>query len=189
LKVVPSSGQSQVGIAAAPALDVTQAYNEHAAFIGRVIRRLLGEGPHIDDLIQETFIVAHRKAEQYDGRAAVRTWLYGIASRLCMHHRRGASRFSLFKGRLANQDPPPTPERPDQSLEQRQAVDLVNQVVAKMPFKQREVFVLYEIEELEGKDIAQMLDIPLGTVWTRLHKARQTFERLMRRRVNLGGTA
>jgi RNA polymerase sigma-70 factor, ECF subfamily len=52
-----------------------------------------------------------------------------------------------------------------------------------MPFKQREVFTLYELEELEGPEIAALLGIPINTVWTRLHHARKRFEESMRKRI------
>src|SRR5262245_33216664 len=83
-----------------PPLDVSSAYVEHAAFIGRTIERLVGRGPDVDDLLQETFIVAFRRRGDFDGRAEVRTWLYAIAAHLCMRHRRSARRFLVFRGRL-----------------------------------------------------------------------------------------
>ena len=52
-----------------------------------------------------------------------------------------------------------------------------------LPFKQREVVVLYELEELEGAAIAELLGIPINTVWTRLHHGRKNFEQLMRKRI------
>src|SRR5215472_10975396 len=80
-------------------LDVTELYKAHGAFLGRVIQRLLGDGAHVDDLLQETFIVAHKKRDVFDGRADVKTWLYGIAVNLCMRHRRGMFRFLRLKER------------------------------------------------------------------------------------------
>ncbi len=160
---------------AKPALDVTHLYQEHAAFIGRVLLRLLGDGTHVDDLLQETFIVAFQKRETFDSsRAAASSWLYGIASNLCKHHRRGAGRFSILRGALAKENSEP-PLAPDGELEREQEIALVQRLVQKLPFKQREVFVLFEIEELGGKEIADMLEIPIGTVWTRLHDARRRF--------------
>ncbi len=164
---------------AKPGLDVTHLYQEHAPFIGRVLLRLLGDGTHVDDLLQETFIVAFQKRETFDpSRAAASSWLYGIASNLCKHHRRGAGRFSTLRGALARENSE-LPLTPDGALEREQEIALVQRLVQKLPFKQREVFVLFEIEELGGKEIADMLEIPIGTVWTRLHDARRRFrERL-----------
>ena len=167
-------------------LDVGEAYEKHAAFVGRVIQRLVGYGPHVDDILQETFIVAYKKRKEFDGRAAVTTWLYGIATRLCMRHGRGNQRFRVFTGKLAKEDHG-APARPDEEIERGQAAELVHEVLQQLPYKQREVFVLYELEELKGNEIAEMVDIPVGTVWTRLHQARKTFKRLMRRKMLLAG--
>jgi RNA polymerase sigma-70 factor (ECF subfamily) len=163
-------------------LDVEQAFRDHAGFVGRVIQRLVGHGPHVDDILQETFIVAHRKRAEYDGRAAPSTWLYGIAKRLCMRYGRGNRRFRVFQGKLAQEDHG-APTRPDEELEREQAVAAVHDVLARLSFKRREVFVLYELEQLTGAEIAELLGVPEGTVWTRLHQARKSFDQLMKKRM------
>src|SRR5262249_49462884 len=89
-----------------PGLDLDPLYSEHAPFLPRVLIRLVGDGPHVDDLLQETFLVAHRKRASFDGRSAVRTWLYGIAAHLAMRHRRGAGRWRRALGVRAQQPPP-----------------------------------------------------------------------------------
>lgn len=170
-------------VAAEGELDVGAAYAAHAAFVGRVIQRLVGHGPHVDDILQEVFIVAYKKRREFDGRCAVTTWLYGIATRLCMRHGRGNRRFRAFQGKLAKEDHG-APSRPDEEHDKGEAAALVHEVLQELPFKQREVFVLYELEELKGNEIAELVGIPVGTVWTRLHQARKNFKRLARRRMN-----
>jgi RNA polymerase sigma-70 factor (ECF subfamily) len=167
---------------ATPDLDIDAIYPEHAPFIARVLVRLVGDGPHVDDLLQETFIVAHRKRATFDGRSAVRTWLYGIASRLAMRHRRGVGRFLRALGVLGD-EPVRVVADPSEELERARAAELVRAVLDKLPFKQREVFVMYELEELDGAEIAELIGIPVNTVWTRLHHARKRFEELMRKRI------
>ena len=189
MKVAAGSGDpSRVGPSTVamsdsqPGLDIDAVYAEHAPFISRVLVRLVGDGPHVDDLLQETFLVAYRKRATFDGRSAVRTWLYGIAARLAMRHRRSLGRWLRALGGLSEQ-----PERvaadPADDLERARAAAAVHAVLDKLPFKQREVFVLYELEELEGAQIAEIVGIPVNTVWTRLHHARKRFEELMRRRI------
>ena len=133
-------------------------------------------------------MVAYQKRENFEGRSSLRTWLYGIASNLCLRQRRTLKRFSNFKTRLQQELPPPSLQ-PDATLEQKAAIASVHQALTKLNFKQREVFVLFELEELEGKEIAAMLDIAEGTVWTRLHKARQVFEAAMKRQAQREGAA
>lgn len=156
-------------------LDVAEIYDAHAAFIGRVIQRLTGDGPHVDDLLQETFIVAFRRRGDFDGRAAVRSWLYGIASNLCRRHSRGQRRLWRFRSRLAREPRAPAPPSPEREVERSQAAALVHAALQQLPYRQREAFVLYELEGLQGREIAELLGIPIGTVWTRLHNARRAF--------------
>jgi RNA polymerase sigma-70 factor, ECF subfamily len=166
-----------------PALDLDAVYAEHAAFITRVLIRLVGDGSHVDDLVQETFLVAYRKRDTFDGRCALRTWLYAIATRLAMRHRRGLGRFLRAMGSLTDEPVAAVTADPQDDLERAQAAALVRSVLDRLPFKQREVVVLYELEELEGAEIAELLDIPLNTVWTRLHHGRRRFQDLMRAQI------
>ena len=182
-----SSVDASLAIAdAAPAaLDIDALYGEHAAFLSRVLIRLVGDGAHVDDLVQETFLVAHKKRAMFDGRSAPRTWLYGIAANLAMRHRRSRGRFARALGLFAD-EPVAYAASPDRDLERARAAKLVRGTLDRLPFKQREVFVLYELEELEGPQIAELLGIPQNTVWTRLHHARKRFQELIRKHAKEG---
>jgi RNA polymerase sigma-70 factor (ECF subfamily) len=192
MKVAVGSGDPSCVEASSPsmtvtdvpvAIDIDALYAEHAPFIGRVLTRLTGDGAHVDDLIQETFIIAFRKRASFDGTSAPRTWLYGIASHLAMRHRRGLGRWLRAVGVLSDQPTTELDLGPDRELDRARAAAAVHEVLDRIPFKQREVFVLYELEELEGNAIAAMLGIPINTVWTRLHHARKRFQDAMRKRV------
>ncbi len=190
MKVSARSGDQQgVGVSslavpdARPELDIDELYAAHAPFLARVLVRLVGDGPHVDDLLQETFVVAWRKRAQFDGRAAVRTWLYAIAARLAMRHRRGAARWLRALG-VFGQQPERLAADPADELERARAAAAVRAVLDRLPFKQREVVVLYELEGLDGPEIAELVGIPVNTVWTRLHHGRKKFEELMRRRID-----
>lgn len=177
----PDVGSQNVAAAdVRPALDLDAIYAEHAPFLTRVLIRLVGDGAHVDDLIQETFLVAHRKRASFDGSSAVRTWLYGIAAHLAMRHRRGAGRWLRALGVYAEQ-PLRVAASPADELERAQAGQLLRAALERLPFKQREVVVLYELEELEGADIAELLGIPVNTVWTRLHHGRKQLQELLRK--------
>ena len=184
-QAVEASSPSLAAVADAPTLDIDALYAAHAPFIGRVLIRLTGDGPHIDDLIQETFIIAFRKRATFDGRSAPRTWLYGIAARLAMRHRRGAGRWlralGLFAAEPEGNAPPPDHALDDARGRDRAAAE-VRAALDRLPFKQREVFVLYELEELDGAAIAELLGIPVGTVWTRLHHGRKRFADIVKKR-------
>ena len=162
-------------------LDVAALYAQHAVFVGRIIKRLASPGPHVEDLLQETFIVAFKQRASFQGRSSVETWLYGIAENLCWRYRRGLSRFNVFHGRMSSHDDHEQPRLPSDELEKKEAIAAVQRALAKLSFKQREVFVLYELEGREGDEIASMIGIPAGTVWTRLHQARKSFKKVMER--------
>src|SRR5262249_55780044 len=109
-------------------LDASQLFRAHGPFIGRVIRRLTGAGPQVDDLLQETFVVAHRRRADFDPRSDERAWLYGIATKLCSRHHRGNSRFARLKQRLVEQLPErwsSPEEQPDRLLERQADVRVV----------------------------------------------------------------
>jgi RNA polymerase sigma-70 factor, ECF subfamily len=168
------------------ALDVQALYKEHGRFIGRLIRRLTGDGAHVDDLLQETFVAAFRHRERFEGRSSVETWLYAIAANLCRNHYRNTSRWTLFAERLGREDEAVTPG-PGEQIERREAANRVHRALAKLPWKQREVVVLYELEGREGTEIAEITNVPIGTVWTRLHDGRKRLEKLLTRDTRRGG--
>ncbi|MBN1962082.1 MAG: sigma-70 family RNA polymerase sigma factor [Deltaproteobacteria bacterium] len=163
-------------------------FREHARFVTRCIERLVGTGSHVDDILQETFIAAFRNKERFDPeRASITTWLYGIAANLCRRHRRGAFRFGRLQNKVASEAPFATLPMPDENIERQQSISLVYDCLQKLPFKQREIFALYELEGLDGGSIADMVGVPVGTVWTRLHHARQAFVKQVRHRTSTEG--
>ena len=161
-------------------MDIAAAYDEHARFIASSIQGLTGRGPHVDELLQETFIIALKKRGSFDGRSSLRTWLYGIAANLSRRHNRGAKRFRLFRERL-QREVASEADTPESTALGMQRARLVDATLRELAFPLREVFVLYEVEGMEGEAIAALLGLPIGTVWTRLRNARARFTKLMRR--------
>ena len=159
-------------------------FDAHGAFIARAIERLTGTGPHVDDLLQETFIIAMRKAHRFDAeRAGAVSWLYGIAANLCRRHRRTQGRAGRFRSVFSLYAAVErSVEQPEQSVIRKEEIQLVRSAVDHLPFKQREVFVLFELEGMEGKDIGALLNLKEGTVWTRLHHARKSFKKYLHKR-------
>ncbi len=181
----PQPRENPEGSADERALDIASAYRQHGAFIGRSIMRLTGRGAHVDDLLQETFIVAFRKRDSFEPERAMIAWLYGIAANLCRRYRRGQARFAKAETHLRELQRPPSHPSLEAKLDEQRRAAVVHESLSKLPFKQREVFVLYELEGLEGAHIASMLDIAEGTVWTRLHHARKKMIKILRRSVAL----
>jgi RNA polymerase sigma-70 factor (ECF subfamily) len=155
-------------------------YDQHFDFVERICRRLGTPESELDDVVQETFLIAFRKLDSFsDGR--VSTWLYRIAANLVSgRHRRRRIRAALL-GIFSSVEPPPRPAA-DRDYDAREAQAQVAAVLESMAPKKREVFALHELEGLSGEEIAERVGCKLDTVWTRLHYARKDFERIARKR-------
>jgi RNA polymerase sigma-70 factor (ECF subfamily) len=151
-------------------------FDRHHRAAYRFLGRLTGaDDADLDDLVQATFMEAARAAPRFDGRAAVRTWLFGIAMNVARHYKRGQARRRRVIDDAAEERPSEIPgrERPDEHAANRELLELVAGAVQALPVSLREVFVACEIEELPGADVARLLGIPEGTLWRRLHDARK----------------
>lgn len=177
------------------ALDAGTLFRRHATFVARLLARLGAAATDVDDLVQEVFIVAHRRGGFVPGRAKATTWLAEISFRVASDHRRGRRRVS--KRVVANEDAVHTATSgapdPHRTAVATRALDRVQRALNEMPLERRAVFVLYEIEDVSCAEIALGLELPVGTVYSRLHKARREFrlayERLTEEPVRLPARA
>jgi RNA polymerase sigma-70 factor (ECF subfamily) len=150
-------------------------YAETFEFVWRTLRRLGVPESDVADVAQEVFLVVHRRLPDFEPRARVTTWLYPI----CLHaardrRRRAHVRHEVFRGAVEVADTGPSVSR---GLERQDDFELFDEALEGVNFDQRAVFVLFELEELRGEDIAVLLGIPLGTVYSRLRLARAAFRR------------
>jgi RNA polymerase sigma-70 factor (ECF subfamily) len=150
-----------------------ETYRAHFAFVWRSLRRLGVREEDAADAAQEVFIVVHRKLPEFAGRSKLTTWLYGVCFRVASERRRAAPKPALgeqeaaaFIGRPA--DPGATAER-------NQGLAMLERVLDRIPHEQRAVFCLFELEGMTGEEIAEALQIPLGTAYSRLRLARVAF--------------
>lgn len=162
-------------------VDVGELYQQHATFLLRTVERLTGAGTHVEDIVQEAFLVAHSKRHQLPPNTDWRRWLYGVAANLVHHHQRSYARRNRLAEAVHAQQLLPVMPHPDEELDKRRQARFIRQVVLTLPLKEREVFVLYELECMEGKDVAVLLGVPENTVWTRLRRARESFQHACRR--------
>ena len=140
-----------------------------------------------EDLAQEVFLVVRRRLSTFEpGNLAA--WLYRITQLTVRDHRRRAwFKNLLFRRRhLDLAEVPYGGPAPDRSYEQEESRRRFQRLVGGMTEKLRTTFVLFEVEGYSGEEIAQILDVPLGTVWTRLHNARKEFWKLVARVVQGG---
>jgi RNA polymerase sigma-70 factor (ECF subfamily) len=148
-----------------------EVFREHAPFAWRCLRRLGVWDGDVDDVVQEVFLIVHRKLGDYDGRAPMRAWIYGICVRKASDYRKLAR-----KGREKLTDDVPegsSSDGPDASLEGRRALARLDRALAELDDDKRAAFVLYEIEGLGLAEIAEAVGAPLQTVHSRLGAARK----------------
>lgn len=171
--------------------EVGRWFDDHGSFLLRVVTRLVGDPAAAEDVVQETFLVAHRRRREVAGYDNIRAWLYRVAANLVRHQRRSIARRLRLEQALVSASDVVAAEvgpSPLAAAEQARRAAQVRACVAQLPHKQREVFVLFELEGVEGTAIAQLLGIPENTVWTRLHHARKRFRALWEHLVQTEGT-
>jgi RNA polymerase sigma-70 factor (ECF subfamily) len=150
---------------------VEELYAEHAEFVWRSLQHLGVRSADLEDLLQEVFIVVHRKLPDFDGRSRVTTWLFGICLRVAARQRRRA--WFRFE-RQGVEVPERAEERtPEDQLGEEQRSRVFERALGHLSLEQRAVFVLFEFEGKSCQDIAELVGAPLGTVYSRLHHARR----------------
>ncbi|AKV02043.1 RNA polymerase sigma factor RpoE [Labilithrix luteola] len=166
---------------AASTLDFATVYDEFAPFVWRAALRLGVAETMVEDVVQEIFLVIHRRLPEFEGRSSLKTWIFGIALRVVRLHRRTVMRRRLdARSRAEDVDPAALPDRtdcgPDAALARRQAMALLSAVLDELDDELREVFVLADIEGLTVPEIAEALATNANTVYSRLRTARKAFE-------------
>lgn len=154
-------------------------YDAHFEFVFRVARRLGTPAEEAEDVVHDVFVVVFRKLSQFT-EGKLTTWLYRITARVVSdRHRRRRVRETFSRlGLWVGANPPDTPER---AYEKVGAERQLERVLARMSPKKREVFALYELDNLPGEEIAERLGCPVNTVWTRLFHARREFREVARK--------
>ena len=149
-------------------------YDRYHEPLRRFLARATADAEDVDDLVHATFLTAAKAAGRYDGRAQCRPWLVGIAAQLLRRRRRAFVRLvavlsSVGGGRTPMVDPRPT-------LQARRDVERALHLLSE---PKRITFLMAEVEGLSCPEIATALQIPIGTVWTRLHAARGELRRAL----------
>jgi RNA polymerase sigma-70 factor (ECF subfamily) len=150
-------------------------YDDYFPFVWRSALRLGVPVAQLDDVVQEIFLVVHRKLPGFEGRSTVKTWLYGIALRVARVHRVRARQSGAAEVLDDEQVRAPDTTRPDEQAQNAEAARVVNALLDALDDDQREVFVLAELEQLTAPEIAEALGLKLNTVYSRLRLARAAF--------------
>ena len=148
------------------------------------IYRTIGDRERAEDLVQEVFIRVYRHLHRFDRSKKFSTWIYTIASNLAKNELRNRSRnplvlFQAIRKTWQDEDRPLQFEdpsnRPDDLFRKRHLRELVDQSVGRLPEHHRQVFILRELEGKSYEEIAEITACNLGTVKSRLNRARNAF--------------
>jgi len=133
----------------------------------------LGAQADLDDLAQLTFLEVISAARNYDGRCSARAWLLGIAATMMRRRRRSLARMAARVASWVTWHQEQRGETPSETFEGREAEARFFRALERLSPKKREVFVMIALEGASGEEAAVALEVPLNTIWTRLHHARK----------------
>ncbi len=151
-------------------------FDRHQAAVFRFVSRASGVSRNdLDDIVQNTFLVAQRVASRFRGESSARTWLFGIAANEIRHHVRGESRRRRCTEALtyASSIPAVIQAGAVEDLARREDLRRLAAAIEELPLDLRVAFVLCEVEGVLGVEAAKVLGVPAGTLWRRLHEARK----------------
>ena len=150
----------------------------------QICYRMLGNKQEAEDISQEAFVRAYINLHSFDQKRKFSTWLYRIATNLCIDRIRkkkpdyyldaeiaGTEGLDMYS-QLSSND-----QLPDDVVEQMELQDRIQYEISRLPDKYRSVIVLKYIEELSLQEISEILDMPLGTVKTRIHRGREALRK------------
>lgn len=166
---------------------VTRYQNKIMGYVGRMTN---GDREEAEDITQEAFIKAYRSLDSFRGQASFSTWLYKIATNLCIDRARTRKRrpqqaYSLDEPYDKEDDKggreiADSRFEPSKGVEREEMRTIVRQTVAEMPEKQRQVLIMCDLQGMAYENIAEVLGIPLGTVKSRIFHARADLARRLK---------
>jgi len=149
--------------------------------------RMLGNSHEAEDISQEAFIRAYINIERYNIDRKFSTWLYRIATNLCIDRIRKKKPDYYLDAEVAGTEGltlysqiPASQLAPDEEVSKIELQEIIQNEILKLPEKYRAVIVLRYIEELPLLEISKILDLPIGTIKTRIHRGREALRKQLR---------
>ena len=162
-------------------LRVDEVYRRHVDFVWACLQRFGVRDRDLDDALQEVFVVVHQRLSSFRGDARMTTWLYSICLRVAYaQRRRGHLRRELSVDQVHDTiDEDGT--SPEDELAVRERRRVLEALLDELDLEKRALLAMFEIDELPCEEIASILGLPLGTVYSRLHAARKAFAKAVAR--------
>jgi len=171
---VLENGTAGIGSATLPPFQAV--YADYFEFVWASVRRLGVNASVTDDVVQDIFIAIHSHLHTVQRPEALKSWIYSVTRRtVSNHHRalraRGGNATTVALDQIESHQPTPF-----EVTEKNSNLQVLASLLAELDETKREVFVLVELEEMSVPDVADALDIPLNTAYSRLRAARLAFE-------------
>jgi RNA polymerase sigma-70 factor (ECF subfamily) len=173
-------------------MDFEALANEHKDAVYRQMLRVCGNHADAEDVLMEALLKAYGSLGQLRESAAFRAWLGQIARRLCWRLREREAMAPLLQLSAYEEDGnelASLAEPVDAELERREMKSLLWQAIAELPPEAREVYLLRDVEELSGEEVARQLGISLAAMKSRLHRARQSMREKLDRILSAGSAS
>jgi RNA polymerase sigma-70 factor (ECF subfamily) len=165
-------------------VDFNDIFRSHFGYVWNALRRLGIAERDLEDLTQQVFLDVYRRLESFEPGRPVRPWLFGFALRAASNHRRLARHvLELFR----TQEAPAAGPLPDELLVAREDAERAERALSRVELNRRAVLLLHEVDGHTIPEIAEALQIPLNTAYSRLRLARDEYERAFRRLELRGG--
>jgi RNA polymerase sigma-70 factor (ECF subfamily) len=171
------------------ALDLRSIYRAHARFVWLSLQRLGVHPSDLDDVAQDVFIIVHRRLHTFDRSARLTTWLFGICMRVAANYRRRRRWTRELLSGWVESDQPAVLVAADDILVRREEQEIAERALGRLDVAKRAIFVMFEIESLSCLEIAELMNVPVGTVYSRLHSARRQLEKTIARELKRRGMA
>lgn len=163
-------------------MTLREIYDTHADFVWRNLRRLGVSAEDSQDALQDVFVAVQAHLHQFEGRSSLSTWIFTICRTVARDRRR---RLAREQGRALDNEIEQAIDlraNVERAAEHNERVAILEVLLAGLEVEQRSVFILFEIEKMTGEEICEALEIPLGTVYSRLQAARKAFRQALSRR-------
>ena len=174
-KLKPLSNRT--GLSAPGGDECLQVYQRELDYLLATLRRLGVPSHDVEDIVHEVFLVMYRRWEDYDRNRPLRPWLFSIAYRVWLTHRR-KSRREIPTEPAETRDLGPAP---DEVVAAGQTRQLLLRGLTELPLERRAVLVMHEVDEVPMREVAAQMGIPLFTAYSRLRKARLELEAALAR--------
>lgn len=144
----------------------------------RVCWGILGCRAEAEDATQEVFLRVHEKSSSFAGRSQVGTWIHRIAVNYCLNQIDRRQRRPQGLTQWGEEQAMGPESSTTAELEQQETIRTVRRLLARIPHEARAILLLREVEQLSYREIAETLEVPIGTVMSRLARAREHFRNL-----------